>query len=147
MQDITGFGSVVNIIASSTFPVGLPITQFSDDTDAIDFPSIRISDTAMGVNGELIKWSKANKLPVTISVIPGSIDDYNLEILANNNRVAKGKSNARDIITLTVAYPDNSTVTFTNGVITDAMFGKSFSSEGRLKTKVYVFEFENKIGA
>lgn len=146
-QDVSGFGSVINLVASNTFPVGFLITQFSDDADPFDFASVQIADAAMGMNGDLITWSKANKLTAVISVVPGTPDDLALQTLANNNRVGKGKSNALDIITLTVIYPDGTTVTYTNGKITDAMFGKSLSSQGRLKTKVYAFSFENKIGA
>ncbi len=147
MADISGFGSVVNIIASSTFPVGFPITQFSDDADAFDFPSVQIADAAMGVNGDLITWSKANPLKGTISVIVGSEDDAALQLIANNNRVGKGKSNALDAITITVVYPDNSTTTFLNGKITDAPFGKSLASAGRLKTRAYGFVFEKVIAS
>lgn len=147
MADISGFGSVVTIVASNTYPTGFPITQFSDDTDAFDSASIQIADAAMGLNGDLITWSKAAKIPVVISVIPNSTDDLALELLANNNRVGKGKSNAGDIITLTRILPDGSTITYTNGKITDAPFGSGISSAGRLKTKVYAFAFENKVGA
>lgn len=146
MADISNFGAVVNIIASSTFPAGFPITQFSDDTDPFDFPSVQIGEVAMGVNGDLITWSRANPLPATLSVIVGSEDDIALQIIAKNNRVGKGKSNALDTITITVIYPDNTTVTFTGGKMTNAMFGKSGTSAGRLKTRSYQFAFENVIG-
>lgn len=147
MQDISGFGAVVNIIASNTFPVGFPITQFADDADAFDFPSIQIADKAMGVNGDLVTWSKATALSGSLSVIPGSEDDLALQLIAKNNRVGRGKSNALDVITITVIYPDNSTVTFINGKMTDAPFGKSLSSAGRLKSKTYQFAFEGIVGA
>lgn len=145
--DITGVGTVVTLIASTTFPVGIPITQFADDADAVDMGSIQIADVAMGLNGDLIKWGKANALPVVIGVVPGSEDDLNLQILADANRVAQGKSSAYDNITLTIVYPDGSIVQFTGGVITDAMFGKSVSSAGRIKTRSYSFKFEQKNGA
>lgn len=146
MADISGFGAVVNIIGSITFPVGFEITQFADDADAFDFPSIQIADKAMGVNGDLIVWSKATPLSGSLSVIVGGTNDQALNLLAQNNRVGRAKSNALDVITMTVIYPDNTTVTFTNGKITDAMFGKSLASAGRLKTRTYSFAFENVIG-
>lgn len=147
MADISGFGLQVTIIASVTFPAGFPITQFADDTDPLDFSAVQIADAAMGLNGDLITWSKATRLPAVIAVVPGSVDDIALQTLAKNNRVGKGKSNARDLITMNVIYPDGSTVTLTNGKITDAMFGKPVSSAGRLKSKAYSFAFENVIGA
>lgn len=143
--NVTGFGVTISIIASTTFPVGFPVTQFADDSDPLDMASVQIADTAMGLNGDLVSWAKANTLPVVLNVIPGSEDDLNLQILADANRVGAGKSSAYDSITLTAVYPDGSIVTFTGGVITDAMFGKSVSSAGRLKTRSYAFRFEQKV--
>lgn len=146
-NNITGFGVVLSIVASTTFPVGFPVTQFSDDADPLDMSAVQIADTAMGLNGDLIRWARAAVLPVVISVLPGTEDDLNLQLLADANRVGQGKVSANDAITLTVVYPDGTTVTLTGGCITSAMFGKSIASSGRLKTRVYTFAFENKIGA
>lgn len=143
-NNISGFGGVVNIIASNTFPVGFPVTQWADDSDPLDFSSIRVADTSMGVNGDLIKWARAAPLPMVLNVIPGSQDDINLQILADANRVGQGKNSADDTITATVVYPDGTVITLTGGALTDAQFGKGISSAGRLKTKSYAFSFEAK---
>lgn len=142
MNNISGFGLQVQVIASVTFPSGFTCSQFADDADPFDMPSIQIADKAMGLNGDLITWSKANPLPVTLSVIPGSDDDKNLAILFEANRVGRGKSSARDVITLVGIYPDGSTTTLTPGTITDGMPGNSVASAGRLKTKAYSFAME-----
>lgn len=146
-NDITGFGTIVNIVASSTFPATLPITQFADDSDPLDISAVQIADTAMGLNGDLIKWAKAVPLPMVLNVIPGSLDDQNLQILADANRVAQGKTSSRDLITATIIYSDGSTTTLTQGTITNAQFGNSIASQGRLKTKTYTFMFQNKVGS
>jgi hypothetical protein len=145
-NNISGFGAVVTLVASGTFPAGFVLTQFADDADPLDMPSISIGDTAMGLNGDLITWRKAVPLPATLSVIPGSDDDINLAILAAANRSGKGTVPANDIITITIVYPDGTVVTLINGVITDAPFGKSIASAGRLKSKSYAFKFEGVIG-
>lgn len=145
MQDISGFGLQINLVASSTFPAGIPLTQFADDSDPLDLTSIQIADKAMGLNGDLIVWAKANPLPCTLNVIAGSEDDLNLSVLAEANRVGKGKNSARDVITMTIVYPDGRTLTLNNGKITDSMFGNSVASAGRLKSKAYIFSFENKV--
>ena len=142
MQNITGFGAIITLIASNTFPVGFVVNNFADDTDPFDAASIKIADTAMGVNGDLIAWAKAVPNPVVLNVIPGSATDVNLQILAKANKVSQGKQAAQDIITLTIVYPDGSVTTYSNGAITDAMFSKSISSQGRLKTRAYAFSFE-----
>lgn len=147
MENVTGFGSVVSIIASNSYPAGFPVTSFSNDADAFDFPSVQIGDFAMGLNGDGIAWSKANPLKGTISVIAGSFDDQNLAILLANNTPGKNKSNAMDDITMTIVYPGLSTTTFTNGIITDGSPAKSFGSDGKLKTRTYGFAFESVIGS
>lgn len=144
-QDISGFGTIVNVVASNTFPVGIIVTEFSDDADAFDVEAIDIADKAMGVNGDLIKWSKANALPFTLNVIPGSPSDVNLSILAEANRVGQGKNGAQDIITITVIYPNGNILLLSQGFIQNAMFGNSVAGSGRQKTKPYKFFFQNKV--
>lgn len=146
MNNISGFNLLVNVIASNTYPVGFPVTQFADDTDPFDLPSIQIADKAMGLNGDLIVWAKASPINITLAVIPGSLDDVNLGILFEANRVGRGKIGAKDVITLTGIFPDGRILTLTKGAITDGMPGNSVASAGRLKSKSYIFTFENKIG-
>lgn len=143
MKDISIFGIRVQLVASVTFPAGISLTQFADDADPFDAPSLQIRDKAMGVNGDLITWSKANPLLLTLNVVPGGDDDRNLAVLYAANRVGKGKQGARDIISLTAIYPDGTTASFSQGVITDGMPANSGTSAGRLKTKNYAFAFEN----
>jgi hypothetical protein len=143
--DIPSFGTVVNIVASKTYPVGITVTQFADDADSIAFGALKIANTEMGANGDLLRYSKPTPIPVTLNVIPSSIDDENLSELIDANRVGKGKIGASDQITMTVIYPDGSRVTLTGGAITDGEVGKTATSAGRLKTKSYSFMFEQKI--
>lgn len=143
--NVSGFGLVVNIIASNTFPVGFAVTQFADDADPMTMASVRIADTAMGLNGDLITWSKATPLPMVLNVIPASDDDINLQILADANRVGQNKNSANDEITATIAYPDGQVVTLSGGKMTDAEFGRGVSSAGRQKTKSYAFAFQSKV--
>jgi hypothetical protein len=142
-NDISGFGLKIYINASVTFPTGFVVTQSADDADAFDQPSQQINETAMGVNGDQISWSKANPIKLTLSVVPGSEDDINLGILAEANRAARGKQSARDVITMTVAYPKDRNTIYSGGVITDASLSDSVASAGRLKSKTYGFSFEN----
>jgi len=141
MSNISAFGYVITIVASNTFPVGFTVTQGASDGDPLDMPSVRIGDLVLGVNGDPISWNKAVPLPMTVSVIPNGLDDINLTVLANANRAAQGKSSAQDIITATIVYPDGSVTTLTQGAITDAPFGKSLSSDGRVKTRQFAFLF------
>jgi hypothetical protein len=145
MQDVSGFGLSLTIQASNTFPTGFTITKFADDADPLDIPEITIKDGAMGVNGDLITWSKATKIDIKIAVIPGSVDDANLNVLAEANRVGLGKTSALDTITFSAVYPNGSTVSLTGGSVMTFTPGLSVGGAGRTKTKVYGFMFENVI--
>ncbi|MCG1038795.1 hypothetical protein KQH49_06745 [Mycetohabitans sp. B5] len=146
MENISGFGLVVQVCASKTFPAGFTVTQFADDGDPFDIPSIQVNDKAMGLNGDLIVWSKANPITVTLNLIPGSDDDKNMSILLEANRVGRGKQSAKDEITMAAIYPDARILTLTKGVITDGMPANSVASAGRMKSKPYIFAFENRTG-
>lgn len=146
-NDITGYGLVVVLQCSSTFPEGLTITQFADDSDPLDVSATKIGDTSMGLNGDGIKWSKAVMNPMVLRVIPNSVDDQNLAILASANRVTQGAANAQDVIQAVITYPDGSVISMSNGFITDAPFGTGVSSAGRLKTKEYTFSFSGVVGS
>lgn len=147
MNDISGVGLQVRLIASNTFPGGILLTAFADDADPLDFASIQIADKAMGLNGNLIVWARAIALPMTLNLIPGSDDDLNMQVIAEANRVARGKRSVRDVISATVMYGDGSTETRSPGKMTDTMFGNSVASAGRMKTKPYIFAFENRVSA
>lgn len=142
MQDVSGFGLRIRLTASVTFPAGITLTQFADDADPFDLPSVQVADKAMGLNGDMVVWSRANPIVTTLNVIPNTEDDRNLAILLNANRVSRGKNSARDVITMVGVYPDGRTVTLSNGKITDGVPGNGVASSGRLKTKPYAFAFE-----
>ena len=144
--DISGFGVEARIMASVTFPAGFSVTEFADDADPFDFGVLQIADSAMSLNGDLVTWSTANPIPLTINVIAGSDDDRNLAVLLEANRVGQGKTSARDEVTavLTFPGPDGRSVTLTNGRAIDGMVANGVASAGRFKTKPYNFVFENK---
>lgn len=142
MTDISAFGIRVRLVASSTFPAGIDLTQFADDADALDVAAQEIAATAMGVNGDLVTWSRANPLPLVLNLIPNGEDDRNMQVLFEANRVGRGKTSARDTITVTAVYPDGGAVTWSGGVLTNGMVSNSVASAGRLKSKPYTFSFE-----
>lgn len=146
-HNISGFGLSLNLRASKTFPAGFDLTQFADDADPFDSPSLQIADAAMGLNGHMVTWATANPLALTINVLPDGDDDLNLAQLLEANRAALGKRPVGDIITLTATYPNGRTVTWSGGAITDGVPANSVASAGRLKTKPYQFKFENKTEA
>jgi hypothetical protein len=143
MEDISATGVSLQIVASVTFPNGFTFTEFADDADGFDNPAMDIASSAMNVNGDLVTWSAPTPLMPTINAIPGSEGDRNLQILLEANRAAKGKTVARDIVTIVATWPDGSTTTYSNGKMTNGMPGKSFTSAGRMKSKAYIFAFQD----
>ena len=141
--DISGFGLELTLKASNTFPSGIQLTQFADDADPFDSPSIQIMDKGMGLNGDLVVWSVATPTTITLAIVPNSEDDRNLEILLENNRVKKGSAFSRDSIDITAKYPDGKVVSLTGGAITDGIPLNSAASAGRMKSKTYAFVFES----
>jgi hypothetical protein len=142
MQDIAGFGLQVRLIASKTYPSGFTITAFADDADPFDLPALQINDAAMGLNGDMVVWSKANPISFALAVIPKSEDDKNLAVVFEANRAARGKRPAKDVITIVGTYPDGSIITLTPGIVFDGLPGNAVASAGRYKSKVYNFRFE-----
>lgn len=145
-QDISGFGLVLTLQASNTYPVGIVIQDFADDADPLAVSDLAIAETQMGLNGDLISFSKATPIEVDLAVIPGSLSDTLLSVLMEANRVAKGKTSARDAITIVGVYPNGRITRYTNGKLTSGPVSDSVASAGRLKSKVYKFMFENKGG-
>lgn len=141
--NIGGFGLIVALRASNTFPAGMTVQQFADDADPFDFPDLQVADVAMGLNGDLLTWSKAMPLVTQIAVVPESDDDNNLAVLLAANRVGKNKQSAQDVITLVGTYPSGYVVTLSNGRLTNGSISNSIASAGRMKSKVYKLAFQN----
>jgi len=147
MGDISAFGTSVILVASETFPtVGIEIDEFADDVDAIAFEPLQVGDHAMGLNGDLVTWSTPNAILMTIAVIPGGANDRNLSILAEANRVGKGKRAVLDTITGTKVAPGEEPVIYTNGKMIQATPSTGAQQGGRKGTKTFQFAFENKVG-
>lgn len=145
MYNNSGNGFFGQLVANVTFPGGITLTHFADDVDPFDAPSIQITDSAMGVNGDLITWAKPNPIKLTFGVIAASEDDDFLQVLFEANRPGRGKFVTNDVITLSIIYADGRTITFTQGRITDGMPATSVASSARFKTKTYGFVFENRV--
>lgn len=143
MTDVTASGFTAVVKASKTFPNGLPLTFWADDTDPFDIPELVIAEAAMNLNGNLVTWTAPKPIPIKLALIPASEDDVNMQILFDANRAALGKRIARDVITITVSYPNGATATFSAGIMTTGMPALSPASAGRFKSQTYGFTFEN----
>ena len=143
MNDVSATGLALVVQASKTFPSGIFITQFADDADPLDLPAVDIAQTGMDINGNLVSWSTPTPQTVTINVLAGSEEDQNLAILLDANTAKRGRRAAGDNITMVASYGNGSTTTARNGRITNGSRGSSVAGAGRLKSKQYIFVFQD----
>lgn len=142
MINISGFGLGAQVSASRTFPNGFGVSAFADDADPLDSPDLELADTGMGLNGDMVVWSRPMGIEISLNIIPGTEEDANFDVLAQANRVAKGKSGARDVINIVVTYPNGQIATLSSGVMISGPMVAPVASAGRLKTHMYKFRFE-----
>lgn len=143
MQDLTGTGFSITITATNTYPNGFICTSFADEIDPLDFSEQQITQYKMGLNGDLITWKSVVPIELTISIIPGTVEETYLDFLFEANRIAKGKKSSNDVITFIVNYADGRRRVLTSGKIVSGTPGNGISSNGRIKIKTYKFVFEN----
>jgi hypothetical protein len=142
MSDISAAGVSITLVASKTFPSGITLTQFASDSDPFDFADVTIAEAEMNVNGEQVTFSTANPVPVTLSLIPDSDDDKNLSILLRENTQSRNHKSVRDVITLTVNYPEGERRTAVEGKMLSGTPSSGVTSGKRKKSKSYGFSFE-----
>ena len=140
--NVSGFGLTAQIVADTTFPNGVTITAFADDADPLDSPDFTAADTAFGLNGDMIVWSRANGIEIAINVIPTTEDDDNLDALLDANRVGKNKSSSRDSVEIIFTYPNGQRANCSSGVIVSGAILPQVAGSGRIKTRQYRFRFE-----
>lgn len=146
MENISAFGGSMVLAASTTFPAGITLTQWADDVDPLDVPDQEIAQTAYGVNGTMVAWSRATGLDVAVAVVPNGNDDRNLALLTEANRVSYGKRSADDVLTLTVMYADGRKKIFSQGKLVNGSPALGISQSGRLKTRTYRMRFQSVTG-
>lgn len=143
MKDVSGTGLSLIVKASNTYPQGVLLTAFPDDTDPMEFDDLTITEYGMGLNGDLVTWSAPQALPFKLSLIPNTPGEIAMNYLLEANRVAKGKRSARDVITIIAKYADGTKKTLKNGKIVSGPPSLGVTSGGRIKTPTYGFVFEN----
>lgn len=141
-QNISGFGSVVTMKASVTFPAGVTLTEFADDLDPVGSDNIDIGEMAMNVNGDAAYWKRAVPIPFTISAMPGTPTQRNLQALFDANRPQRGRRLVNDIITFDIVYPNGNKTTLSGGIIVNGPTMPNLSGEGRLGGMEYSFAFQ-----
>lgn len=146
VQDSSSIGVSVRLVATKTFPRGITFTMFPEDGDVGPTGNNEIAGNASGVNGHLIVWSTVNGIEVNIPLIPNTVEEGLMAQLYHANRGAVNRFPKKDIITLTVTNPVTGIIdTYRNGVIKTGPVKNQYGLDGRIKSKVYGFVFEDAI--
>ena len=145
MQNISGFGAKVTVVATVSFPVGFDITQFADDKDPLKIEEVELTGFELLIDGSLFTFNKGAAIKVEISVIPGSDDDINLKILL---QAKKGSViPLPDVTSIAITYGNGGIVGFSAGAIVSGPLADSISSDARLVGNRYTFVFGEFSGA
>lgn len=147
MIDVSGFGLKATIVAIQSFPMGFTVQQFSDDVDPLEIQDDVPGAYEMMYDGSLFAYTQANPILVKISVLPGSDDDVNLQILLSARRMTNKLLPISDVTSMVVSYPDGSKAIFSNGSIISGPPAASVKAEGRKKGNTYLFVFGSSAGA
>ena len=142
-QDVSANGVKLMLFASVSYPTGVEIATFNPGEDPINFDDLKIAETDMGVNGNLIVYRTPYAYNMVFNITPMTEVDQIMENIANADRIAAGKVSAKNILTLVVIYPQGRTLTYVDGAMTDCPGGFSSSGNGRINGRRYAMSFRD----
>lgn len=140
MYNISAHGLSIKVLSLQTFPLGFTLSQFSDDKAPLVISDDEVAGYEMTYDGDLFSYTKATPVTVTVSVIPGQSDDYNLRALLAAKRSANSLIGFNDATTMIISYPDGQKTVFAKGTIVSGPPADSVEG-GRRKTNSYLFAF------
>lgn len=147
MQNISGFGTKLTVVATVSFPVGFTVTEFADDKDPLKIEEVELTGHELLIDGSLFTFDKATAVKVAVSVIPGSDDDINLKILLQARKGSQSFIPLPDVTSIVISYGNGGLVGFSEGAIASGPLADSISDGGRLVGNTYTFIFGTFSGA
>jgi hypothetical protein len=147
MEDISGFGTEIMILALQSFPMGFSLSKFADDTDPISAKEMEPFGYEPLYDGTIFTYAQAAPIEVSVSVIPNSDEDINLKILLGNKKGGLSLFPFEDITTMAISYPDGGRTILSHGSILRGPALDSIQSTGRRKSNTYTFVFGTVTGA
>lgn len=147
MQDVTGWGTSVTVVALQTFPQGFKLTQFADDKDPLTIEDLEPVGYEMLYDGNLFAYDKAAPVMVSVSVIPNTEDDINLKILLQTKKGGIRLLPISDVTSMVISYPDGGMTILSGGTILSGPPADSINQAGRKIGNTYKFVFASIAGA
>lgn len=121
----------------------LTITALADQGSPFVVNSTDIGEVRVAAGGRPILLKAINTIPVSISVIGNSIDDYNLTRLGNYLHMNNDMSNPMLDMSIVSYSAPGYNITFRDGFMLDAALGISIQGNARISCKTFNFEFMN----
>lgn len=153
MMDISTVGAEVVIRTAGGNDI--TIRRFSEEGTPFECPDVDLSDNRKNLNGEMISSRMPAVYTVSVTVIPNTDEDIELQRLAQKSSLMSGsvaKISEILIDSIMVKIPEINhsdddgavlrTFTWSHGRMKSAPTGPSSSAEGRLAARTYTFEME-----
>ena len=141
MQNVSGFGLGITLLALQSFPMGFPLSQFADDVAPIEvFPTEAVG-YEMLYDNTLFAFDKAAPVRLAVSVIPDTSDDINLKILLQARKATSSLIPLPDITSIVISYSNGGIVMLTNGTILSGPLADTIIPTGRKRGNTYNFVF------
>lgn len=147
MIDISGFGTGITIVATTSFPVGFTLSSFADDEDPLSVENTEVSGYEKLYDGTIFTYDKTSPLLLSVGVMPNSEDDANLKILLQMRKSSASILPLPDTTSMVICYPDGGKVAMSNGTMLSGPLADSLTAQGRKKGNVYHFVFGTFVGA
>lgn len=147
MIDISGFGTGITIVATTSFPVGFTLSSFADDEDPLNVENTEVSGYEKLYDGSIFTYDKTSPLLLSVGVMPNTEDDINMKILMQMRKSSPQILPLPDTTSIVICYPDGGKVAMSNGTILSGPLADSLTAQGRKKGNVYHFVFGTFAGA
>jgi hypothetical protein len=142
-QEVSANGIKVMLFASITYPTGIEIASFNPGDDPFSADNVSIAETEMGVNGNMIVYRTPYAYNLTMNITPMTEVDQIMENIANADRIAFGKASAKNVLMLSVIYPQGRVLTYIDGALTSVPGGFTAGGNGRMGGRSYTMAFRN----
>lgn len=147
MIDISAFGTKINIVATTSFPMGFSLSAFADDEDPLSVAEVEVSGFEKLFDGSIFTYDKTSPVLLSVGILPNSDDDINLKVLMQMRKSTTSILPIKDVTTMIVTYPDGGRIALSEGTILSGALADSITRQGRKKGNVYHFVFGSFSGA
>lgn len=141
MEQISGFGTSITVVAIQSFPQGFKITKFADDKDPLTVQELEPVGYEVLYDGNIFAFDKGAPVMVEISVMPNTEDDDNLKILLQTRKGGVKLLPVSDVTSMVITYGDGGTVILSGGTILAGPPADSITQAGRKAGNTYKFVF------